>query len=144
MPSGKLYLTDPDATKDLGQRCIVLKNAIKKALPDADPLDSTLKVFMAPEFYFRGGTEGAYELGMIDSIMSEMRKLTSHTDYKHWLFVFGTALGYTRHSDHDKAAVTEAQTITTLKVHSETPGTVTATVTGKTRRWRWRHQPPSR
>lgn len=130
LPSGNLYLTDPDATKDLGQRCIVLQNAIKKAKAmGVDARPEVLKVFMAPEFYFRG-TEGAYEVGMVDSIMSEMRKLTSGSDYQDWLFVHGTAIGYTRHSDYNQSASTEAKTITTLKVHSETPGSVTGTVTG--------------
>jgi hypothetical protein len=57
-------------------------------------LDKTLKIFMGPEFFFRG-INGAYDLEIISDILPELRKKTSDAKYKDWLFVFGTAIGAT-------------------------------------------------
>lgn len=54
--------------------------------------DSTLKIFMAPEFYFRGA-KGAYSYDLVADIIPTMKKLgTENGIYEHWLFVFGTAV----------------------------------------------------
>jgi hypothetical protein len=55
----------------------------------------TLKIFMAPEFYFRG-KQGGYDMAVVGEILPEMRNFTSADDYKDWLFVLGTAIGATR------------------------------------------------
>jgi hypothetical protein len=98
LPSGQLYLGDAEADDDIGQRSIVLKNAIKKALADGkvktDP--EVLKVFMTAEFYWRG-KEGAYPVEKMSKIMDEMRAETSKPEYADWLFVHGTAIGYLKH-----------------------------------------------
>ncbi|HWB75407.1 MAG TPA: hypothetical protein VG755_10630 [Nannocystaceae bacterium] len=98
LASGELYLGDAEADDDLGQRSIVLKNAIKKALADSkvktDP--EVLKVFMTAEFYWRG-KEGAYPVEKMSKIMDEMREETSKAAYADWLFVHGTAIGYLKH-----------------------------------------------
>jgi hypothetical protein len=119
-----LYLGEATAAEDIGQRCIVMKNAIAKAKSKASTDPDVLKVFMAPEFYFRG-TEGAYPIEQLDTIMSEMRGFTSHADYKDWLFVFGTAIGYQRHSDYDPSTTLEPNTKYALQVHQVVGTTVT-------------------
>jgi len=54
--------------------------------------NETLKIFMAPEFYFRGA-HGAYSHDLVSQIIPMMEALgTSSSLYQHWLFVFGTAI----------------------------------------------------
>lgn len=51
-----------------------------------------LKIFMAPEFFFRG-RYGAYaDIGYTSNILSMMRTETSKAQYADWLFVLGSAL----------------------------------------------------
>jgi hypothetical protein len=99
--SSKIYLGDKDATTDIEERCAIMKRAIVAATNLADPPESTLKVFMAPEFFFRGA-EGGYPVEKISSIVDEtldasVAKETIKADYKDWLFVLGTAIGYLPH-----------------------------------------------
>jgi hypothetical protein len=51
----------------------------------------TLKVFMAPEFYFRG-KRGAYEIGILFDLLEKVRTVTGSQDFKDWLFVLGTCV----------------------------------------------------
>jgi hypothetical protein len=58
---------------------------------------NTLKIFMAPEFYFRG-EHGAYPLEIVQQIIPTMQMLGASTrgtnghQYADWLFIFGTAV----------------------------------------------------
>ncbi|CAE7409910.1 unnamed protein product [Symbiodinium natans] len=81
----------------------VCETARKKA--DYDPADSTLKVFMAPEFFFRG-ERGAYDAnsvygcdgdgpkcqGTIHTLLTLMKDFVADEKWKGWLFVFGTVI----------------------------------------------------
>jgi hypothetical protein len=52
----------------------------------------TLKIFMAPEFFFRG-RYGAYrDIGWSAEILEKMRAETGKAQYADWLFVHGSAL----------------------------------------------------
>ena len=98
------YLGDPDPDTDLRRRCEIMTDAIKEAYIHADVKKddpSVLKVFMAPEFYFRGAA-GAYPLDKISDIPETMRKETDQFIYADWLFVFGTAIGRLLHDEPDK------------------------------------------
>lgn len=94
---------------DLDQKCRNLQEAIKTAYTKygdayirnkptptltAEQDEHTLKIFMAPEFYFQGA-KGAYNIANVARIMPKMREFTSNTKYKNWLFIFGTAIGAT-------------------------------------------------
>lgn len=94
------------ADKDIGKRCTIMKNAISVAAKNmkVSKSDTVLKIFMAPEFYFRN-TEGAYPVEKISDIMSIMKKETSKPQYAHWLFVLGTAIGYLKHDDKAQTEV---------------------------------------
>lgn len=92
-----------DEIVELGSRVAALTAAIKTAHarynvyvnlkhipPDED--DKTLKIFMAPEFFFRG-PYGAYrDIGFCSQILSMMRIETGKPEYSNWLFVHGSAL----------------------------------------------------
>ena len=51
-----------------------------------------LKIFMAPEFFFRG-RHGAYLLGAVSQILPDIRMEINQPRYADWLFVLGTAIG---------------------------------------------------
>jgi hypothetical protein len=101
------YLSDPDNWDDLARRALLMKSAMRKAETLADKSPEVLKIFMAPEFYWRG-KDGGYELASIDSaveiptIMAAMREEAKDPKYKNWLFVFGTGIGYMKHGETGK------------------------------------------
>ena len=99
--AGDYYHTSIDDRTDMEAKCLDMKRAINSALANfpnaiADN-ENTLKIFMAPEFYFRG-RNGAYSPDIVADIIPTMMKEeggykgTGHGDFKHWLFVFGTAV----------------------------------------------------
>jgi hypothetical protein len=61
---------------------------------DIDRERNTLKIFMAPEFYFRpelkGTTSWSYTLAEKELIEKALGKVFSAKEYESWLFVFGT------------------------------------------------------
>jgi hypothetical protein len=62
--------------------------------------DRTLKIFMAPEFYFRG-RNGAYSPDIVYDLPAKMRKIgTGAGTYQHWLFIFGTAVSAFEVTEH--------------------------------------------
>jgi len=73
-----------------------MKDAIRTAYATADANPDTLKVFMAPEFYFRG-RQGAYAVEKLSDIPKQMREETDKFDYVDWLFVMGTSIGSLQH-----------------------------------------------
>lgn len=97
---------------DIEARLAFTADAIAQAKSKSDPSSSTLKVFMAPEFLYRGAG-GAYlhdllngwsahapaELGLPapfagrwDGLFGGLRALAAGAGYEDWVFVFGTAL----------------------------------------------------
>lgn len=89
---------------DMNDKRDQLKKAITQALKEyrtdfglkpGQEDNDTLKIFMAPEFYFRG-KQGGYDMAVVGEILPEMRKFTKGVDYKNWLFVLGTAIAATR------------------------------------------------
>lgn len=89
-----LYLGLNDDVEDLLARCLVTKAAIQEAHTRAADVDEeVLKIFLGPEFYFRG-KEGTYKTERLSIIMDVLREETKDVKYKDWLFVHGTAIGY--------------------------------------------------
>jgi hypothetical protein len=88
------YLGHLGDGSDIADRCRRMAHAIDRAAA-SDAIDkdsSTLKVFMGPEFYFRG-TKGAYPLEMLSTIAERLRETTSRSQFRNWLFVLGTMIG---------------------------------------------------
>jgi len=86
-----------DDQGDMVQKCADLWAGIEaaktgiatKGLTDDN---QTLKIFMAPEFYFRG-RNGAYPIDVVSAIIPKMMALgTAKPIFQDWLFVFGTAV----------------------------------------------------
>jgi hypothetical protein len=89
----KTYLADTDSAKDIENRIELVKEAIETAAanPEISSDTNCLKLFMVPEFYFRGST-GAYSLDDYQEVIEKLRGLVQDDKWKHWLFVFGTVL----------------------------------------------------
>lgn len=109
---------------DIEARLSITDDAISQAEARSDRSDTTLKVFMAPEFLYRGAG-GAYLHDLLngwDSPPSEfrlsepynsrwpglfggLRSLAAKPEYNDWVFVFGTAISAsfpTREASPDK------------------------------------------
>lgn len=102
-PSGETYLGLPDARDDIDARCQLMQRAIQtaaNAIEASSPPsgDDCLKVFMAPEFFFRGDT-GAYSLDDVQYAVESLQKIAADDQWENWLFVFGTIVGYWDQAD---------------------------------------------
>jgi hypothetical protein len=89
------YMGNSDSDADIDYRVKVMIKCIDEASKSSqiDGDSKTLKIFMAPEFYFRG-VGGAYPVEKLSSIMDKLRSHTKASGFKDWLFVFGTAIGW--------------------------------------------------
>ncbi len=119
--AGDKYSGAVDDGNDMRTRCADMKAAIQSAYALADHAGSyntatnVLKVFMAPEFFFRG-RNGAYDHSVVHGvekqtnargatvvaktkgIVETMMEEIDDPKYKDWLFVLGTAIGAVRDS----------------------------------------------
>jgi len=85
---------------DIEGRCKVMAKAIDRAHQSTNVKKSlttdrhVLKVFMAPEFYFRG-RQGVYPFEAVSEILNvkALRDELEKDQYRDWLFVLGTAIG---------------------------------------------------
>lgn len=88
---------------DMAYRVTLMLEAIECARRAAHKDATCLKVFVAPEFYFRG-SKGAYPIAKVvgesrgelakHNLLDMLRTIvkTGNKDYEHWLFVFGTII----------------------------------------------------
>eukprot|EP00457_Paulinella_chromatophora_P006468 gb/GEZN01006486.1/.p1 GENE.gb/GEZN01006486.1/~~gb/GEZN01006486.1/.p1 ORF type:complete len:473 (+),score=13.94 gb/GEZN01006486.1/:24-1421(+) len=96
--AAKCYLGHPHMVLDVSRRVDIMGLALDSAY-ESDAWDrnsSTLKVFIAPEFYFRG-PEGAYTIDptnptLAPGIAKKLKVLVEDKKWKDWLFVFGTVV----------------------------------------------------
>lgn len=103
-PLLQCYLGHGNATKDVAQRLQIMRDAVEAAHAHADASSTTLKIFVAPEFYWRGRHQGAYELVSLDKVFSDkcsgpicailrgLEDIVEDQRYEHWFFVFGTII----------------------------------------------------
>lgn len=139
--SHKEYLGDEDHDNDIKYRCDLIKKAIEAAFKSKNVVKApvkkgsasnimgkklALKVFMAPEFYFRGAY-GGYPIEYVEKIMPKMKEKTKDDKYKHWLFIYGTAIGYKQHDEETKAGddVTDMDIISAVDATTITLGPLT-------------------
>ena len=96
----KVYLGLEDAEEDYKKRVALLEAAAEKARTDAKIDPDALKVFVVPEFYFRGEL-GAYEMDTImgvgkkdSSIIGELKKSFKASKWRNWLIFAGSIIGH--------------------------------------------------
>jgi hypothetical protein len=82
------------ADDDIRERVALVGSAITAAYSHAKTVQTaeTLKVFMLPEFFFRGKT-GAYSMDDVQKVVLGLQTLVKDAKWKDWLFVFGTIIG---------------------------------------------------
>lgn len=85
------YRAMANAAHDVTTRCSVMEAAAKAARVRANTSSYCLKVFVAPEFFFRSHT-GAYDLDTYQTVLTGLRAWASGNEWKHWVFVFGTVI----------------------------------------------------
>ena len=95
-PTNQYFRFSDKDSGDIRGKCSEMMHAIRQAhtsvLASGVDNDATLKIFMAPEFYFRGAN-GAYSYDLVSQIIPTMQKLGTNGDqFRHWLFIFGTAV----------------------------------------------------
>lgn len=103
-PKLQCYLGLDDTALDVERRLNIMSNAVDRAYDVSDRNDDTLKIFLAPEFYFRG-RNGAYEFideekeddrgGCSDicHILKGLESMVAQKRFDNWLFLFGTVIG---------------------------------------------------
>lgn len=82
-------------TKDIDLRVGLVKIAIDTAKGAAKPstqAEKILKIFITPEFFFRGH-DGAYDMTSVHHAVQSLQETVKAEEWKDWLFVFGTILG---------------------------------------------------
>jgi len=88
---------------DIANKCAALTSAIDVAYQKhlaylaarkigAIENSKILKIFVAPEFFFRGSYGAYQDIGWLSDILTTMRTETSKGRYADWLFVLGTAV----------------------------------------------------
>ncbi len=87
------YFGGRDEGADQQARKSIIEGALETASTLADKDANTLKVFMAPEFLWRGSV-GAYEEATIQGLHDELHQLAGTSEFQHWLFVWGSAIGF--------------------------------------------------
>ena len=103
------YTGHKDTTADVADRLAIMTDAVEKAYELSDKSSDTLKVFVAPEFFFRG-RNGAYILKQDDEvtalfndeggechaevcqILKALDALVADARFEDWVFLFGTAV----------------------------------------------------
>ncbi|NER29738.1 MAG: hypothetical protein F6J89_19500 [Symploca sp. SIO1C4] len=107
----KEYLGLKEERQDMSARVELVKEVIKQAKQDQETSESenTLKIFMLPEFFFRG-KRGTYSLVNIlgsfnnpetkeeenlkdKPLITQLQSIVKDKEWKDWLFVFGTIVG---------------------------------------------------
>ena len=85
------------AAADIDARIALTMNAVDCTLKSGavDPSATTLKIFLMPEFSFRG-KQGTYEVDLFDHFRNEFSKRVAAPDYEGWLFVAGTIVNTTQ------------------------------------------------
>jgi len=96
-PKANQYIGNENVTKDVNRRVEIMNDAIDSALASSDLVDAgdTMKVFVAPEFFFRGA-RGAYSISIVEEskpfhgLLDALENMVSGSKWDDWLFIFGT------------------------------------------------------
>ena len=113
-PMLQCYIGMQDAAQDVQERLQIMRDAVERAYQtvtnadddddddDDDSSSETLKIFLAPEFYWRG-IDGAYVFqeeapddpnicGPVCQLLQGLEGLVADARFQDWLFVFGTVI----------------------------------------------------
>lgn len=82
-----------DIDNDIAGRIALMRGAIEQASRHGriDGGSTTLKIFVAPEFFFRGPT-GAYTYDQYQTALAALQEYAHQAKFADWLFVFGSVV----------------------------------------------------
>jgi len=95
------YIGPSDEADDVRQRVRLMTEAVNRARPEVDHSPEVLKIFIAPEFYFRSMYGGYADLKFFagegagrdpNSVVGGLANAVQGEQWKDWLFVFGTSV----------------------------------------------------
>jgi Lipase (class 3) len=92
------YIGFINSQGDIAERIKLVSKAIENSQTNTNTKQNdptTLKIFMMPEFFFRGKT-GAYNMEEVQTVVSLLQKLVKDTKWKDWLFIFGSIIGHSQ------------------------------------------------
>jgi len=92
-PTRRIYPGYANPRMDLEERCKIMADAIITAQKSPLTNPAALKLFVAPEFFFRGGAAGAYDVTLISEINRIMDRYLAAPVFQNWIFILGTAIG---------------------------------------------------
>ena len=101
-PANPRYRGLADPAQDIAARAALVARVLATARAQALGGADTLKIFMMPEFFFRGIT-GAYDMDGVQRAIKALTDLVKSDDWADWLFVFGTIVGSAEPRDGDIA-----------------------------------------
>lgn len=81
-----------DQKRDIEYRCKIMADAIEAAAKSHRIDSMATKIFVAPEFFFRGGTAGVYDAENVSYVNETMDRYVAGSKYAKWIFVLGTTL----------------------------------------------------
>jgi hypothetical protein len=98
------YIGNYDIEQDVQARLRIMKEAVEMAYHQTDKDPSTLKVFIAPEFFFRG-VNGAYAFedegpgddticGPACQILKGLEEIVADWRFEDWFFLFGSIVAH--------------------------------------------------
>jgi hypothetical protein len=104
------YIGNDDAEQDVQSRLAIMRDAVEQAyhlsggqiMADMGPSPEILKIFIAPEFFWRGH-DGAYVFddeapgdtsicGPVCQILKELEEIVADKRFEDWLFLFGSII----------------------------------------------------
>ncbi len=93
------YFGDNVSHDDINTRTNILIDALLRAWEQSNTMATTLKIFAAPEFFFRGAS-GAYNSQSWSREGSQfdlrLRAISQRNQFRHWLIVCGTIVSVER------------------------------------------------
>lgn len=85
-----------NTSEDIAERVKLVAKALeaaKKGKKTRQDDSDTLKIYMMPEFFFRGGT-GAYSMDEVQEVVAALQDTVKDpNEWSHWMFLFGTIIG---------------------------------------------------
>ena len=101
-PLWQCYMGHDDPVQDIRNRMQIMEEAVDRAFEESDKDPETLKVFIAPEFYWRG-IRGSYMFedenaddpsicGPICLLLKGLEDMVAQQRFENWIFLMGTVI----------------------------------------------------
>lgn len=100
----RTYLGITPTSVDIDKRVYLFNRALNEAHRCVRQANTTLKVFVAPEFFFRG-PNGAYSMDDLQTVIAKLQDNLKAAKWTDWMVVYGTILATS--APHDNPGLRE-------------------------------------